>query len=97
MRVELSEGRRLHHHRVSLDGRVLADGHGAVVCSAARVLIDEGHDPAARLEAWRGDMLCLSGPLSAFAARTVAVSAEGRPKLVKWHAKGQTGALGGDE
>jgi hypothetical protein len=54
-----------------MDGEELAVGRGAVVCDAARVLVERGRDPGERLEAWRGDVLCLSGPLGEFAKLTV--------------------------
>jgi len=49
----------------------LAVGRGAVVCQAARALIDRGANPADRLEATRDTTPCLAGPLGAFAALDV--------------------------
>jgi hypothetical protein len=51
------------------EGLELACGTGAVCCQAARALQAMGH--AGRVEFWRGDMLCLAGPLDAFAKLTV--------------------------
>jgi len=66
---------------VLIDGEELAVGQGAVVCAAARKLIERGHDPGERLEAWRGDTLCLTGPLGAFAKLTVEDGPDGRPRF----------------
>lgn len=73
------ENRSSGRAAVLFEGRVLAVGRGAVVCAAARKLIKRGHDPGDRLEAWRGDTLCLTGPLGTFARLTVQDSPGGRP------------------
>jgi hypothetical protein len=65
------------------DAGELACGHGAVVCQAARNLLYLGHDPAERLEAWRGDTKCLAGTIGAFAQLTVKETEDG-PKFRKW-------------
>jgi len=65
---------------VMLDGVELAIGR-AVVCAAARHLIECGCDPAARMEAWRGPTLALCGRLGAFAALTVEDSPNGTPRF----------------
>jgi len=49
----------------------LAVGRGAVVCEAARVLLDRGANPADRLTAHRDSTLCLAGTIAAFAALCV--------------------------
>jgi hypothetical protein len=67
-----------------LNGEVLAIGHGAVICAAARKLIKRGVDPAERLEAWRGNTLCLSGPVSSFAKLGVADDNRGTPRFVSY-------------
>jgi len=56
---------------VLLHDEELAIGTGAVVCQAARRLIERGHDPGERLEAWRGGTMCLSGTIGGFARLTV--------------------------
>jgi hypothetical protein len=61
---------------VLFNGEVLAVGHGAVICAAARKLIRRGYDPAKRLEAWRGSTLCLNGLVGTFARLTVEDSDE---------------------
>jgi hypothetical protein len=66
---------------VMLFDQELVVGRGAVVFAAARRLLERGHDPAERLEAWRGDTLCLSGRLGAFARLTVQRRAERVPKV----------------
>jgi hypothetical protein len=72
---------------VLLGDQELAIGTGAVVCQAARKLIERGHDPGVRLEAWRGDTLCLSGRLSTFARLTVQEgTADGVTRFVRWTA-----------
>jgi hypothetical protein len=73
---------------VVLDGDVLAVGPGAIVCAAARKLIERGHDPAQRLVARRGDTLCLAGPLGAFAKLTVRDSRHGRPIFCRYQTPG---------
>jgi hypothetical protein len=47
----------------------LVVGRGAVVCRARR-LIERGHDPAERLEAWRDGTMCLSGTIAGLARLT---------------------------
>jgi hypothetical protein len=54
----------------------------APVTRLCRALIAEGHDPASRLEAYRGTTLCLSlSNLAEGAALTVKSSSSGRPIL----------------
>jgi hypothetical protein len=62
------------------EGLELACGTGAVCCQAARALQAMGH--TGRVEFWRGDMLCLAGPLDAFAELTV--SEVGSPRFVAY-------------
>lgn len=66
-------------------GRVLVSGTDGVVCRAARVLIEQGADRHDRIEAFRGDVLCLSGPLRVFASLTVSEDAKGM-RFTKWRA-----------
>jgi hypothetical protein len=58
----------------------LAAGTGAICCQAARVLLQMGH--VGRVEFWRGDMLCLSGSIEAFAWRTVTEA--GSPRFIPY-------------
>jgi hypothetical protein len=67
LRIEQRVGRA----NVFFNDELLAVGNGAVVCQAARKLMKRGYHPASRLEAWRGDMLCLVGPVGRFAELTV--------------------------
>ncbi len=75
---------RLVGSAVEYDGEILTTGPGSIVCNAARELIARGHDARLRLEAWRGDTLCLVGPLSAFAQMTVETRSDGRPTFRLW-------------
>ena len=76
--IEPREGGR---SAVMLNGEVLASGSGAVVCEAARSLIERGHDPRERMEAYRGDTLSLSGRLGVFAKLTVEDGSDGVPRF----------------
>ena len=67
---------------VVLNGEDLACGRGAVVCAAARRLVGLSYNLRDRLEAWRGDVLCLSGLLGTFAKLTI--REEGGPYFVRW-------------
>jgi len=70
---------------VLLGDQELAIGTGAVVCQAARRLLERGHDPGVRLEAWRRDTLCLAGTIGGFARLTVNEGAGGGvPRFVRW-------------
>jgi hypothetical protein len=68
--------RKMKIHRVQLRGSefvYLADGtmfnSPGGLYDAARHLIAEGAHPKDRLEAWRGDMLCLSSTVEGFAVK----------------------------
>jgi hypothetical protein len=74
---------------VVLDGEVLTAGDAAVVCTAARKLIERGYDPVQPLEVWRGDPLCLAGPLGTFAQLTVEARSDGRPTFRIWRTRQQ--------
>jgi hypothetical protein len=65
------------------DGEILSLGRGAVVCAAARKLIERGRDGGEFLQAWRGSTLCLAGQIRAFAALTVWETATG-PKFAPY-------------
>jgi hypothetical protein len=70
---------------VVLDDEELVVGHGAVVCHAARKLIERGHNLTDRLEAYRDDTLCLGGLLGTFARLTVKENTrDGVPRFVRW-------------
>ncbi len=75
---------RLINSTVVFDGQTLANGSGAIICAAARKLIARGYDPKSRLEAWRGDTLCVAGLLSAFAKLTVRDNRHGRPIFCRY-------------
>jgi hypothetical protein len=70
----------------------LAVGHGAVVCQAARRLIERGHDPGVRLEVWRGSTLCLAGTIGGFARLIVEECADGVARFRKWHPRPSEGS-----
>ena len=76
---------------VLYDDEVVAVGHGAVLCAAARKLIKRGHNPTDRLEAWRGSTLCLAGPLGTFARLTVQDSTDGPPRFRPYRPPGLGG------
>ena len=51
----------------------------------ARRLLEIGADPKDRIEFWRGDVLCLSGPIWAAAKLTVhEEGGSGAPKFARW-------------
>jgi hypothetical protein len=54
----------------------------APVPALCRLLIEAGHDPASRLEAWRGDVLCLKVRAIGEAARLTVD--ESRVRFVRW-------------
>lgn len=75
---------------------LLAEGDGAVVCEAARALVEAGSDPATTwLEAYRGSMLCLRGLLGNFAFQTVRVDLRGKPVFVPYRPKKYAPSLTG--
>lgn len=53
------------------DGIEIARSGGAVIGASARRLVEDGRDPAARLEAFRGPVFCIGGRLGALATLTV--------------------------
>ena len=61
----------------------LAKGRGGVVCQAARRLLLLGHSGKDRLEAWRGDTMCLAGWIDAFAELKIGEQGSG-PRFAKF-------------
>ena len=56
------------------------------ILTLCRLLIRAGHNPSARLEAYRGSTLCLSVSIGAGARRTVKEPDGGRAHFAKWTA-----------